>query len=275
MWDRPFIYAELQSHYESSLFPVVLDFSNAATGYSELEFEESTTLSTSLANQWSLAGGFGIQGSVSESSSTVVTKGAGSGIGTSAGKLDWGADYWVSGTVAFSAISREWAHASVNLYGAPISHNYAEVYSIAAPSDWLTPANISRVTDTYYLTGFNGLVVHGVVVPPATYDYGYITTSTTAAASTTYSVGFGLSYGLEGVVPLSVGFEMGWSQTSSTTSSGTLYWQAGGTGTSQYTCYNVYGQGGTFGSPVSTADMVGIYSWAATYYSSNATWGCP
>ena len=274
VWDRPYIGATVPANYVGPLYPIVLDFSTAPNGYSELNFEQSATLSTTLSSQWSLAGGVGVLGSYGESSETTVANSVGAGIGGSNGSLDWVADYHTSGILGFSAITRAWARTAIE-FGTPVKQNYAATYGLAPPSDWLTPANVSKISDAYYVTGFNGVTMHALPVQPGKFDYGYVTTSTSTSSTSTLSVQFSLSYGLEGVIPISGTLGEGWSQTSSTGSSDTLYWQAGGTGTTQWTCYDVYGEAGTFSNPVSTADMVGIYSWPATYYSGNTTWGCP
>ncbi len=278
-WAPQVVNFRLPSNFVTPLFPIVLDFSNGP-GSSQFSFEQSTTIQTSLTSGWDLTGGVsvgggpvGIDGSASGSSTATTTKDAGAGI-QSAGTLEWVAKYNSSGTVAFSAIARNWTR-TINLMGDPVEQNYNSVYSLAPPSDWLTPENISEVSDWYYLTGFNGIVMQNEPVPPHAVDYGYITTSTSQESSSTYSLGLSVSVGLPGVLSAQLGFGMRWGQTSSTSYSQTLKWEAGSTSSGQFMCYDVYGQAGTFSNPVSSGVMVGIYSWPATYSSGNQTHWCP
>lgn len=65
-----------------------------------------------------------------------------------------------------------------------------------------------------------------------------------------------------------------WSQVSSSTHSNNSTWQAGTPGSaSSGLCYNVFGQGGS--QAAGTANIVGIYTWTATHYSTNNSYGLP
>ena len=275
IWAPQFVNFVLPHNYVGPYSPVVLDFSNAPAGYSELEYEACGSLSTTLTDSWSISGGVAGSGVGSEgSSSTTVTNQMCGGEGSEDGDLVYLAEYETSGTVEFNAIYRGWAETSVNLYGLPVNACFPSSDcdpSYAAPTDWLYPG--TSASDVYFLPDSTGHSVHGDLVPAGYELFGAVTTSTTSAVEGGFSVTLGIDADLPGVGSIDLSASTGWSQTSSTSNSNNLEWYAvvpqGGT----QTCFDAFAQGGSLAQL--TADVVGIWAWAPTYYSSNSTWGCP
>jgi hypothetical protein len=195
------------------------------------------------------------------------------GEGSTNGDLDYIAEYHTSGVVQFDAIYRSWAETAVTLYGPPYSACFPSACdpSYTAPSDWLYPG--TTAPDVYYLTDSQGFPIHNQPVTAGYYYKGGVTTTTTTASEGGYSVAFGLGVTLPGVGPVGLNAQAGWSQTSSTSYSQDLQWEVEVPSGGQPTCFDVFGQGGSVSQD--TADIVGVWSWAATYYSNNQTWGCP
>jgi hypothetical protein len=263
----------LPLNHLSAYFPEVLDFSNAAAGYSTISYSAgtSTSYTTGLAYSWS-AGVGGLGASGTSDSSTTYNVGSSGGFQQQGGTLDYIVQMETSGTVAFNAINRTWSMSNLQLVGGMLNGEpAAQDPQFVQPSDWLTPMamNQSSNTPTPFFVYNGGASKYLEDVPAKTpgFDYtGGVTTSTTLSVSGGYSISFSLSFSLAGVVPVNVGVSGQWSQSSSTTYTQELTYSIGmpPTGGSPF-CFDVIGQGGGG----TTADMFGIYTWSL-----NAQGGC-
>jgi len=269
-WNSQLVNFYLPHRFVSPYFPVVLDFSNAPAGYSMFEFTQGTetSLKTEFSYSWTLGGQAGPTGGLfsgSSSNSTEFTEGSGGGVLSQNGTLDYVAQTYESGTVAFSALSRSWAQTALGLYlGKP--HLYQngtfaqKNRSFTPPVDWLTPSNVTP-DNLYYLTAGNLKLMDNVLLNQSGKGYyGYVTTSTTNSSSSGYGVTFSLTVGLPGVGSAGLSFGASWSQTSSTKNSQTLEWTILRPVGDPAICADVLGQGGHG----KYADVLGIYTWTPT-----------
>jgi hypothetical protein len=266
----------LPSNYISPYFPAVLDFSNAAAGYSTISYSSgtSTSYTTSFEYSWSVGVG-GTGGSGTSSTSKTYSEGSSGGFQQQGGALDYIAQMETTGTVEFNAISRDWAMTQMTLYGGLLNGEpAAQNPNFVQPSDWLTPMAMNQSSNTpkpYFIWNSGaGKYMEDVLDKTSGFYYtGGVTTSTTLSVTGGYSASFGLSPSLPGVgsVSLSVGAQ--WSQSSSTTYTQELTYSVGMPYGGSPICFDVIGQGGSSSPTSTTADMFGIYVW-----SPNAQGGC-
>ena len=247
-------------HYE----PEILDLGNFTQGYGYIQYTSGFSTTTSTTSQWSVEGGVGLgpaqfTGEYSGSSQVTYENTSSSGPFSDNGSLDYGCRWWTTGVVQFNALYRTWNVSAEYSDGTPygLCGNSLPSFGISAPTSWLTPANVGAPgKDIYYVWNSNNQSMEGV---PENASQGYVwhvKTSTTVA----YTTGYSISFGLAGIIPLpgapsfSFSGTLGWSQTSSTTSSTDLTFKIGGGPNDE--CYDVIGQGGS--QSADTADMIGI-----------------
>lgn len=261
VWAPQGIDFTLPKNFIGPFIPEVLDFSNATSGYSSISFISSFSTSTTLTDTWSVngggsVGGVGGGGGEGGSSSITYSNTSGSGPFSNGGTLDYGAEWNTSGTLQSNAIYRAWNITSENAYGKAYKDgNAVSGFGLSPPSSWLTPANVGK-SDTYYVLNKDGLPMEAVSESNGSGYEWNVETSTTKTYSTDYSLSFslGATIPLPGAPSFSFTGSLGWSQTSSTTSSTDLQFKIGGGTTAE--CYDVIGQGGSQSS--GTADMIGI-----------------
>ena len=264
VWDRPFIDAAVQSGFGSGYIPEFVDFSNAPAGYTSLSVSQSTTFENSYGYTWTISGtaggdvNFGGGASSSTTSSASYTNQFTEGV--NGGSLCWASEYQVPGEVGFSAVTRGWSYA-LTLQDAR-NGTFCSNVGVGTPSNWVPNGTSSQ---SYYLDGppnstwASGL--HNVGLAGNQFLTWAFTISSTNTISTSYTMTFGLSGTLGGVLPLTFQTSASWSQSASTTSSTTLSWTLRGPGAGGgAACYNVVGEGGSG----SSADMVAIFYWTGS-----------
>ena len=241
---------------------MILDFSNAPAGDSSLQYTSGTSYSTTLTNDWSISGQFGVVGvGESGSSSTTYQISTNSGVGSTNGTLDFIAQWETTGVVLCNTIVRGCAITWVDNIGLPVSDGFSsQDPGFAAPHDWLKPG--TNATDVYPLKDVLGVIMLNKYVGPGSDYTGSVTTSTTNSSTGGYSWSLGFSISIPGMyIPVGgVSASMGWSQTSSETTSQTLSWEVDVPNGGTARCFDVFGQGGSTSS--GDSDMVGIFSWS-------------
>jgi hypothetical protein len=249
-------------HYQ--YVPQVLEFSNAPSGFGSYTYQNTFSTTTTQQHEWSVAGGMVGTVGESRSTSTSYTWSSSGGPWKSGGTLDWGYQYQAeTGVVLFDAIERTWNVTNVT-YVDMIHDGFYSQFNASLPADWMEPASVTGhplPSDVYYLLDSTGKFRYQNEPTPAQSGYsGQIQTSTTTDTDVEYSVGISLSVTIPGLPPLSFSGQLGWSQTSSTSSGYSISWSIGGT---QAACYDVFGEGGNPNSYDPTnADMIGVYYWA-------------
>ncbi len=273
IWDVQKVDFYLPLAYVGPLVPLVLDFSNAPPDYSRIAYSQTVTSTTTLTSSWSVGGGIILEGGTSGSSSSSSSKSYGSEIASNDGPLIWVGQYNTTGWLAYDAFTDNWTVFKKSMFELPITQGFASNYGslFTPPENWLFP---SSSAPKYVLKNLNGLLMDGVPVPPGQEISGLVTTSTTNETGSDYFVGIDLSATLKGVIPVHFNLQMSWSTSSSTTHTETLTWTAKPPSGGTYSCFTVYGQGGSPLGTVPTANMIGIWWWPATQ-NAQGGWECP
>ena len=280
LWAPQIVDFSLPVNYISPFFPKVLDFSNAPSGYSTIQYAQGSSVSytTSMGYTWSISGGSGeanLGFSGSSSTSKTYSVSSSSTLTQLGGTLDYVIQMQTSGTIEFNALIRSWAETQVNLYGDMLNGNPAvQVPSFQQPADWLTPQTMNNSADTYFIwNDAASKYMEDVYDSAAGFLYGGgVTTSVTNSAESSYSINFGVTASLSGAGSAGLSVGATWSQESSYTYSENLEYSIGMTTGGSPFCFDVIGQGGS--SPMggtTTADMFGIYVWAPTPQGTCAT----
>lgn len=271
-WDVQAVNFYLPQNYISPYFPAVLDFSNAASGYSTISYSagSSTSYTTSFSYSWQIGSGTGPSYSGSSSTSKTYSEGSQGGFKQEGGTLDYIVQMETTGTLEFNAVYRAWAQTQVTVYGGLLNGEpAAQNPGFAQPADWLQPTTMNSYPDTYFIwnPGAGKYMENVLDSTPGFFYTGGVTTSTSTSATGGYTVTFGLTASLPGVgsVGLSVGAQ--WSQTSTTTYTQELDYEVGMPSGGSPICFDVIGQGGN--GDATYADMFGVYVW-----SPNSQGGC-
>lgn len=253
-------------NYISPYFPVYLDFSNAAAGYSTIGFEAGTSSSftTTLGYSWSIGTGTGLGMSGSSSTSTTYTVQTTTGISQNGGNLDYIIQMETTGDVEFNALAYAWAVPTITLFGAWLNGEPAQQNSnFVQPTVWLAPWNYASnggyfLTDTTVQKSMDGVYLND---PGFTYSYG-VTTESTTSSTGGYAISFNLALTIPGGPSVTGSVGMSWSETSTSGYSDSLTWSAGEPAGGSAVCIDVFGEGGS--QSANTATMVSIYTWTPT-----------
>jgi hypothetical protein len=255
-WSPQVVNFVLPENFIGPWIPQLLEFSNAAAGYSYLSFTQSVTFSETQTDSFGASGGayvYGTGGSLSYQTSTTSSTSytVSKGWNQNGGSLEVLDRFWTSGTVEYNALTRTWTAPQQTQCNAQCG---GEQYQDQGPQyvqSWLYPG--SSATGMYTLNNWKNVNISAGGLQP-----GVITVSGSASTTSTFSMSFGLSVSLRGVLSASLTVSLGSSTSSSTSYTDALNWTISVPLGGPETCFNVFGQGGS--ASADTATIIGIWA---------------
>jgi hypothetical protein len=247
----------LPMNFVGPYIPEVLEFSNAASGYSLITFTKATTFDETQTDYFGLSGGayVGLGGGFSyETSTTSSTSGSVSrGYSQNGGSLEVLSQFVTSGTVEFNALNRTWTMPQETPCTAACGGEVDTEQGPQYVSSWLYPG--SNAPGIYLLDGWkhDNLSAGGLQTGNVTIKGSVVTTSTLS-----FSLGVGVT--LYGVGAVSLGADIGSSTSAAKSYSYDLNWTITVPAGGPETCFEVYGQGGS--AAADTATIIGIWAGA-------------
>jgi hypothetical protein len=260
IWAPQTVNFVLPMNYNSGYLPAIVDFSNSP--YTSLSVAQSTGYEQSYTYDWVASGTVGGDVNFGGGTSSSTTETNGYSIqnteGVNSYAFCWASEYQVTGSIGFSATTRGWSYA-LTVFD-PTNGNFCSNVGVKTPTNWVpngTSPNSYFLDDagTQWSNGLQNVGLQGTQFLSWHFDV-----SSTTSVSTTYSLTFGVSGSLAGVLPLSFQSSASWTQSVSVTTTTELSYTLNGPGAGGgVACYNVVGEGGS--ASQETADMVALFYW--------------